>query len=165
LRKLKETVDATTRSVDRLTQNMGGLSNRFGELIEHLLIPNIAEKFNELGYHFDGIWQKGLSIMENNRIVTEIDVVLENANTIALVEVKSKPNMRDIKDHLERMPIARRFFERHGNADKKLIGAVAGAVFPDFVKQFAIESGFYVIMQTGDTVKIDVPENFKPKIF
>ncbi|MDR2440875.1 MAG: hypothetical protein LBE12_16055 [Planctomycetaceae bacterium] len=162
LRKLQETVNQTSRD---LNKNIGALSNTFGTLIEHLLIPNIVEKFNELGYHFDAIWQNGLEILENQRVVTEIDVVLENEKTIALVEIKSKPNMRDVKDHLERMSIARRFFERRGNADKELIGVVAGAVFPNFVKQFAIESGFYVLTQTGDTVKIDVPENFKPRIF
>ena len=161
MRKLQETIDQTSRD---LNKNMGALSNTFGTLVEHLVAPNIAEKFNNLGYHFNKIWQRGLEIHENGQIVTEVDIVLENDETIALVEIKSKPNMRDIKEHLERMQIVRRDFERSKNT-KELIGAVAGAVFPDFVKQFAIETGFYVITQTGDTVKIDVPENFKPRIF
>jgi hypothetical protein len=31
------------------------------------------------------------------------------------------------------------------------------------VKTAALKAGLYVITQTGDTVKIDVPEDFTPK--
>jgi hypothetical protein len=34
---------------------------------------------------------------------------------------------------------------------------------PDSVKIAALDEGMYVITQTGDTVKIDVPEGFVPK--
>jgi hypothetical protein len=63
------------------------------------------------------------------------------------------------------MQIVRQNVEQHGDAHKSLIGAIAGAIFPSNVKQFAIETGFYVITQSGDTVKIEVPEDFKPRIF
>jgi hypothetical protein len=33
----------------------------------------------------------------------------------------------------------------------------------DAVRTAALKAGLYVITQTGDTVKIDVPEDFKPK--
>jgi hypothetical protein len=42
-------------------------------------------------------------------------------------------------------------------------GAVAGGIASEEVKTFAVKSGFFVLEQTGDTVKISVPENFKPK--
>jgi hypothetical protein len=34
---------------------------------------------------------------------------------------------------------------------------------PKSVRAAALKAGFYVITQTGDTVKIDVPEDFIPK--
>jgi hypothetical protein len=34
---------------------------------------------------------------------------------------------------------------------------------PSSVKTAALKEGLYVITQTGDTVKIDVPEGFVPK--
>jgi hypothetical protein len=46
---------------------------------------------------------------------------------------------------------------------KKIHGALAGAIMSDSVKAAAIEEGMYVITQTGDTVKIDIPEGFVPK--
>jgi hypothetical protein len=165
MRKLEEEVNKTTITVNRLGENMGGLSNRFGEMVEHLVAPNIFARFNELGYNFTSINRKGIEIYENGQF-TEVDILLENGKTVAVVEVKSKPNRHDIRRHIKRMQIVRNWFcERYGDSNKEFIGAVAGAVFPDSVKQFTIETGFYVITQTGDTVKIDVPENFKPRIF
>jgi hypothetical protein len=35
---------------------------------------------------------------------------------------------------------------------------VAGAIFPESVKSYALRKGFYVIEQTGDTMKIVEPE-------
>jgi hypothetical protein len=34
---------------------------------------------------------------------------------------------------------------------------------PSSVKAAALKAGLYVVTQTGDTVKIDIPEGFKPK--
>ncbi|MDR2115348.1 MAG: hypothetical protein LBP87_03095, partial [Planctomycetaceae bacterium] len=116
-------------------------------------------------YHFEGIAHGRFEIRENGQVVTEIDLLLENEKTIAAVEVKSKPNLHDVRGHLKRMHITRRYLERVGNGNKKLIGAIAGAIFTDDVKKFTLENGFYVITQSGDTVKIEVPENFKPREF
>ncbi|MDR1480662.1 MAG: hypothetical protein LBJ00_17175 [Planctomycetaceae bacterium] len=164
-RKMEESVDKMSISVNRLGINVGGLSNSFGELAEHLVAPNIAERFDELGYSFSRIYRNGVEIKENGQVVTEVDILLENGKTIAIVEVKARPTKSDVRQHLKRMQIVRRDNERRGTSNKELIGAIAGAVFPINVKNFAIETGFYVITQSGDTVKIDVPKDFKPRIF
>jgi predicted AAA+ superfamily ATPase len=163
MKKLEKVVAETSRD---LKKNVGGLNNSFGEMVEHLVAPNIIAKFNKLGYDFDAVNQKNIEIFENGRIVTEVDIVLENGKTVAVIEVKARPTLDDIKNHLERMPIVRRWYcKRYGNAPRKFIGAVAGAIFAKDVKQLAIENGFYVLTQTGDTIKIEVPKDFKPRIF
>ncbi|MDR2755246.1 MAG: hypothetical protein LBC20_06015, partial [Planctomycetaceae bacterium] len=122
-------------------------------------------RFNELGYHFDGVAKGGLEISENGRVVTEVDILLENEKTIAVIEVKTRPTVHDVKRQLKQMEIVRRYYERHWNTCKTIIGAIAGAVFPVAAKDAAINAGFYVITQSGDTVKIEVPPNFKPREF
>jgi len=47
--------------------------------------------------------------------------------------------------------------------DRKILGAIAGAVFEENVRDYAVESGFYAVCQSGDTVSINVPEGFKPR--
>jgi hypothetical protein len=62
------------------------------------------------------------------------------------------------------MELLRQQYKRHG-ITYGLIGAIAGLVFPNDVRKFAIQSGLYIIVPNGDTVKIDVPDNFKPRMF
>ncbi|MDR2115325.1 MAG: hypothetical protein LBP87_02980 [Planctomycetaceae bacterium] len=168
-RRRDEAVEQTTRSIADLGKRFGDLSNRFGELAEHLVAPGIADRFDELGYHFSIVAAKGVHFKENKRVIAEADILLENTNTIAIVEVKSKPTINDIEKHVERMEKIRRHLQQQPalsyKNDKELIGAVAGAIFLDEVKSFTIASGFYVITQSGDTVKIEIPEGFKPRIF
>ena len=46
---------------------------------------------------------------------------------------------------------------------RKIQGAVAGAIINDSVRNYAHKTGFYVIEQTGDTVKITIPEGLVPR--
>jgi hypothetical protein len=45
-------LDEMSREVKEASRIVGNLGNKFGELPEHLVAPNIAEKFNALGYGF-----------------------------------------------------------------------------------------------------------------
>jgi hypothetical protein len=155
-------VEETSRVVKETSQSIGGLNNSFGELAEHLVAPNIAEKFNALGYHFKGIGGSQKIKNERGQVIAEIDILLENGDSIVAVEVKSKPKNADIKNFAKRLEILRKFKDE--NHDKRRIrGAIAGVVFQDSVKKAVLKAGFYVIEQAGDTVKINVPEGFKPK--
>jgi hypothetical protein len=40
---------------------------------------------------------------------------------------------------------------------------LAGAIFPESVKEAAIDTGLYVIVQSGDTMKIETPAGFTPQ--
>jgi flagellar biosynthesis GTPase FlhF len=160
-----ERIKQLEKKVAAASLSIGELGNRFGELAEHLVIPNIAKRFNKFGYHFVDVVRGRIEIFDGNQVVTEIDILLENEKTIAIVEVKAKPSLQDVRKHLKRMGLVRKHFDQICQINKMLIGAIAGAIFPDDVKKFTVETGFYVITQSGDTVKIEVPENFKPKIF
>lgn len=146
-----------------LNRALGFLGNNFGELAEHLVAPGIVEKFNSMGFHFNGV-SKDFEFKEygNPNIYAEVDIMLENTDFVIAVEVKAKPNNTDIKDHLKRMEILRRFADRK-NDKRKYQGAIAGAIMRDHVRQNIIKSGFYLIEQTGDTMKITIPEGFTPR--
>jgi hypothetical protein len=67
-----------------------------------------------------------------------------------------------VDEHVERMEKLRRYADEHGDR-RKFLGAVAGAIVADNVKEYALRKGFYVIRQSGDTVIIENPEAFKPR--
>ena len=161
--QFKETVQETALRSKETDRRIGELSNRFGELAEHLVAPSIKEKFNALGYDFDKISQNiGISDALDRYTGAEIDILLENSDLAIAIEVKVKPLYKDIDRHLERMEVLRRWADKH--ADKrKFRAAVAGAIMTEEVRKYAVKAGFYVIEQTGDTVKITVPKGFTPR--
>ena len=164
-RRMQET-DRKMQETDRITRRngrqMGYLQNRFGEMAEHLVAPGIYKRFNELGYHFDAMAAKGYIIRnDKDQIIAEVDILLENGSHIMAVEVKATPRLKDIEHHVKRLEILRENRDKLGDK-RKIQGAIAGAVFGSEEKQATIEAGFYVIEQSGDTVKINVPEGFVP---
>jgi hypothetical protein len=152
-------LDRRFKETDR---QLGRLGNRFGELAEHLVAPNIKEKFNALGYRFDYNYANA-EVRAEGRVVAEVDILLENSEYALAVEVKSKPVVKDVLDHVRRMEMLRRYPHRFKDGRVKLLGAIAGAVLTDTVRDYITKHGFFVIEQSGDTVKINVPEGFKPR--
>ena len=89
-------------------RQMGYLHNRFGELAEHLVGPSIMEKFNERGFEFiKRARDVQIRDKDEHRILAEIDILLENNETVIAVEVKAKPKEKDVADHIERMEVLR----------------------------------------------------------
>jgi hypothetical protein len=157
-RRFEET-DRRFKETDRKISRLGG---RLGELVEHLVAPNILEKFNKLGYVFGKAGLDVSFVDARGAFLAEVDILLENGDIALAVEVKSKLMIDDVRDHIARMEKLRRYAGEHRDS-RKLLGAVAGAIIPQESKSFALKNGFYVIEQAGDTVKIDVPEGFKPR--
>ena len=154
----KET-DLQMKITDR---KIGELGNRFGELAEHLVAPSICEKFGALHFNFEHISQNHVIRTAEGQCIEEIDLLLENGDTVMAVEVKAKPGQKDVDDHIGRMEVLRQRADiRHDT--RKFQGAIAGAIMSEAVRDYAHNTGFYVIEQTGDTVKITIPENFTPR--
>jgi len=152
------------RIVRRNGKQLGEVHRRFGQLAEHLVAPGIAKRFNELGYHFDLVGTKGTKLYDgkNGKIKTEIDLFMENVENIMAIEVKSRPVVGDVEHHIKRLEILRDHY-RGINDRRKILGGIAGAIYEDDVKKAAREAGLFVIEQSGDTMKIDMPDGFIPR--
>jgi len=140
------------------SKEMGDLRNSFGEIAEHLVAPGIKERFNELGFDFGRV-VANVEIIEDKKVITEADLVLESGELIMVVEIKAKPKLRDVKAHERRLERMREWHDRN-NDRRRLLGAMAGAVFGGQEKKAALDAGFYVIVQSGDTMKMDLTEDF-----
>ena len=88
--------------------------------------------------------------------------MLENGDIVIAVEVKSKPDQDDVKEHVRRMEILRQVADLRGD-NRKYRGAIAGAIMSDGIRKNILNNGFYLIEQTGDTVKLTIPEGFVPR--
>jgi hypothetical protein len=158
--KFDREIKKTERIVARNGKQIGGLHRRFGQLAEHLVAPGIEARFNELGYHFETIATRGCKIIVHGKTLTEIDILLENGETIIAVEVKATPAVKDIEHHIKRLEILRDFRIKMSEKRKTILGAIAGAIYANDVKKAVSDAGLFVIEQSGDTMKIDMPEDF-----
>ncbi|MCL2381983.1 MAG: hypothetical protein FWC64_10430 [Treponema sp.] len=155
--------EKTEKIVRRNSRQMGGLHRRFGQLAEHLVAPNIAKRFNELGYHFGSASPGGHKIFDRQgNTKTEVDLLLENGDTIMAIEIKATPAVKDIEHHIKRLEIVREYRRTLGDK-RKIRGAIAGAIFGSEEKKAVAEAGLFVVEQSGDTMRIDMPDGFVPR--
>jgi hypothetical protein len=155
-RRMKET-DRRMKETDR---QLGKLGNRFGEMIEHMVMPNLLTKFKKLNFTFMTARRAEIRGQRND-VYAEVDALLENGDKVMAVEVKVKPDVNDINEHLERMEKLRRYADAR-NDKRMYLGAMAGMIFGKDEKTYALKRGFYVIEPSGDTFKIVEPKG-KPR--
>jgi predicted AAA+ superfamily ATPase len=160
-RKMWEQLREMTARTDK---QIGKLGNRFGEMVEHLIIPNLVEKFRALGYTFSRASLDSEFFNREGKALTEVDAWLENGEFAMAVEIKSHLREQDTDRHVKRMEILRGYLDERGDT-RKLLGAVAGAVVSAPAREYAFERGFYLIEQSGDTVQIKTPGDFTPKVW
>ncbi|MDR1248072.1 MAG: hypothetical protein LBK63_02105 [Treponema sp.] len=158
--QLKENAERqkeTDRQMKETDKRIGDLAKRFGESVEYLAAPNLANKFKKLGFVFEKTHQNTKIRNQEGQIIAEIDTFLENGDKAMAVESKVKPSIDDVNDHVKRMEKLREYADRRHDT-RKYLGAIAGVVFGNNVKTYALSRGFYVLEPSGDTFVIIEPK-------
>ncbi|MDR1351929.1 MAG: hypothetical protein LBK05_01500 [Treponema sp.] len=155
-RRLQETERLMRESSEKLNRKMGELGNKLGSLVEHMIIPDIEKKFNEMGYTFENVSTNLKMKDPSGNTYAEVDIVLENGDYVMLIEVKTDLKIEHVKEHIKRMETIRGAGRKW--PDKKLLGAVSAAIVEDNVRDYAKKNGFFVISQAGETMRIDKPD-------
>ena len=160
-RRMKESQENFDRRMKEHDKRFGDFSNRFGEIAEYMVAPNLQDKFYELGLDFQEV-SKSYKVQDHkNKIYFEIDIFLQNGETAMLVEVKTKLTVSDVNEHISRIEKMRSYANIRG--DKRyFLGAVAGVIVPLNVKEYVLSTGLYLIEPSGETFNITAPYD-KPK--
>lgn len=159
--ELKRVVAETGRKVDKLSDNIGGIGNTLGKMVEAMFSMELWKKFNPYGFTFTRGVRYRFSIKD--QILTEVDFFLENGDYAMAVEIKTDLSVEDVDEHLDRMVKVRRYIGEHEDL-RKLVGAVAGTVVSRNVLRYAQRKGLFVPVQTGDSIAIaETPEGFRPR--
>ena len=164
----------TELAMERMCQEVGGLGNSIGRIIEHMIGERIIEKFQALGYNVTHPVVRNCSFSSTKLgLYGEFDLTLVDSDIIILIEVKTTLETSHVRKHLKKIEEYRNHIAaegfvqphvRHLLPNTRFIGAVAGAVVEDEAKQFAFANGLYVIVQSGEAVEIvPTPEGFKAK--
>jgi len=159
---LQESQQKNDRVIADLSKNIGGLGNTMGKYTEAMFGPELWKKFNKFGFAFT---KQGpdLKFIEYGRVFAEVDFFLENGDYAMPVEIKTELSVGDIDEHLKRIEKIRSYMDSHDDG-RKLVGAVAGGIVSENVRNYAQKKGLFVIVKSGDTVAIaDIPEGFKAR--
>jgi chemotaxis protein histidine kinase CheA len=157
----KETDRQIKEAQKDFNKRFGEFTNRFGEIVEYMVAPNLQKKFWEMGLSFPNAYPNAEVCDYDNNIFLEIDIKLENGDKAMLVEVKTKLTTEDVKDHVKRLKKMRVYADLHGDR-RTFLGAVAGVVMTQNAKNYALGQGFYVVEPSGETFNITSPDG-KPK--
>ena len=155
--EMKKETDEVKRQQKETARQLGRFGNSFGDLLESIVLPNLLRKFQELGLIFHSAHKDLITKDENYKYLAEVDITMSNGDRMMLVEVKSRPTIKDVTVHVERIKKIRASAHLR-NENRLYMGAIAGVVIRDNVKQFAFKSGFYVVEPSGDTFNITAPE-------
>ena len=100
-REFREEMREFRKNLEAANKRSGKFDRKFGELWELMVVPNIKEKFNELGFHFDSVG-RDLEFDKpntNGRTLAEVDILLENGDFAIVVEVKDSFKKRYLAEN------------------------------------------------------------------
>jgi hypothetical protein len=160
-RQQKETERFLKEHAESVNNQIGSLTNLFGDVTEAMVAPKICDKFEEFGFNFPRANPNVRFNDRVNNIFFEVDILLENGDKAMLVEVKTKLTTDRVNKNIEKLEKMRKYADLHG--DKRIfLGAVAGIVVTDEVRNYALNQGLYFIEYSGENFYITSPSG-KPK--
>jgi hypothetical protein len=161
---LRDSIKELRNSQKETSQQLGGLHNSMGDLVETLFAPHLGEKFAAYNYNLERQYHRVRIYDDNNRLRTDIDILLSNTTLCMAVEVKRWLETKDhVDDNIKRMQLIRQFPPAEVKG-KKLLGAIVGAVVTPEAREYAEQNGFFVLELTGYDIRLlEPPKDFQPK--
>ena len=158
-----KTIADLGRKIDAVNENVGGLAKSVGNLVESMVEGGLVEQFQKLGYRFTK-YTRGTTFDDPVlKINLEIDFLLENGDTVLVVEVKTKLTRDHVNKFVKNLDKYQHYAYAHGDA-RHIVAAVAGGYVPEKVGIYAHSKGLYVICVYSDTMTklLETPEGFEP---
>jgi hypothetical protein len=142
----------TDRRIKEQSKNIGGISKSNGDMAEEA-ICNLFEKdmmYNNI--RFDKI-HKNVPVVDDLETLTELDIMLVNCDTLAILEVKYKAERKDVIDLLEdKLVKFRKCFPAYSNY--KVMLGIGGMSFDKKAIDTAKAKGIGIIKVIGDKVEL-----------
>jgi predicted nuclease with RNAse H fold len=129
---------------------LGDIGNRLGEFVEHMVMPTVVRLFQAQGLEVHEV-HPDISVKRDGRGI-QIDLLVVNDGVAIAVECKSKMTIDYVDEHVQRMDKLKQMLPAYRH--HRVLGAVAALVMPDEVAEYAEEQGFYVLVQSGETLTI-----------
>ena len=162
MKRTEEQVNRTSKKVEdmsitlkNLGLNVDGINKTTGLEAEEFFYTSLNKKKILDDVKFDSIMSNIL--VDKADRTHEMDIFLENGNSVGIVEVKHRVKEKDIK---QLKKIVDNFYFFHPTfKNYKIIPALAGKVFPKHIQGKALKNGFIVLTQIDNHMEQTVPNN------
>ena len=165
-RQFKETdrqFKETDRRLTLLSEQIGGLGNKFGDFAEGMALPSL-EAILQRHFGVDQILPGRLFRKGEEELELElIGAVNGQRRTLVAAEVKSHLNERELEKFVRNL--GRFFHVLPQFKGYKLRGVLAVVNCSKEMKKTAQAQGVYVARMHGDIFRLEVPRGFKPRDF
>ena len=142
-------LDKLMNSINRVSQNIDGVNKSIGLEVEEFFYSSLKKKPKIANIDFDYVYQNSKRDFKGKS--QEIDILLENGSSVGIVEVKNRVSQKSI-DQLDK--IMDNFYYFHRDYEGyKLVGALAGKIFPKHLQTQALKKGYSVLTQQGDHIE------------
>jgi hypothetical protein len=162
-KKLQEAHKETEKALKETQRIVGDLGNKFGDLAEQTLVPDLVNQFEKIGLAFEKLSRNIEWKHKESGFLMELDALLENGRAAMVVEVKSKLKMEDIEKQIRRMGETRRFADLCGDR-RRFYCAMAALSATRRAVDYALSNGLYLIMPSGEDVIVTKPTS-KPRVW
>ncbi|MFZ4764945.1 MAG: hypothetical protein ACOYMN_08315 [Roseimicrobium sp.] len=158
-RKTDQQMRKTDDEIRRLTDLF---TSQWGKLVEALVEPGSVQLFRA----------RGLAVMRSARRLesrdakgepVEIDVLLEDGDTVVAIEVKTTCRPADVTWHLDKLARFKEAFPKL--ADCKVQGAMAALTYDSRADRLAYKSGLWVLKCVDGVTSIANDEQFVPRSY
>jgi hypothetical protein len=157
--ELAEDRKATDKQIKELSKNINGIANSNGEMAEEMIFNSLKKDKTFAGIKFYDIDRNIKLKSKALKLDSEFDVVLENGDTVAIIETKYKVREKDVSELLnKKLNNFRKLFPMYANY--KIMLGVGGMSFEKKAIAEANKKGIGIIKIVGDKVEYQT-ENVK----
>jgi hypothetical protein len=152
----QETNRVFRESMDRLSHDVGGVNNRFGEIIEMVVLPGLlGEMDKQCGLKFDNVSPRK-RFTDSGKEYAEIDLFLENGESVMAVEAKARFTLGMANQFVRQVESLREHEVKAGVVGKTIYAAIAAIGIDDNVRKFASENGLYLVEVNNSNSKVTI---------
>jgi len=140
----------TEETVRKVAKQLGGIGNNNGEIAHQYFFRGLKHKMSLNGISFNEIKQKLSNSFKDKS--GEYDILLVNADSIVIVEVKYSVNPKDVSRFYEQLQYFKFLFPMY--SEYKIFGAIAGFAIPDDALTLSEKYGFFILTKSGKEIEI-----------
>ena len=147
----------------KLRERVEAVSDGYGRFVEGIVFPSALETFRKMGFKIEEASIRQ-GVFDDNRKVAEVDnwirATFNGKKYIIAGEAKTTCTSDDVREHIERLQKIRKI-PRY--KEYKIIGFVSAVNYEKGVDNYILKNGLYLFRVSDNVMRLDVPENFKPK--